>query len=122
MSIVPPSTPGTPPPGSGPVTKSQEIKLVSHSTLFYWWPVWALSFFLALWTFIEDHRLAIVPSNGTVTKTGEGVYELSFKNKKGEPVGTNSLEEAVKNTGTPNASWRNHVHSKRLQMQLPWLC
>jgi len=102
MSTVPPSTPYTPPLGSsGPVTKSQEIKLISHSTLFYWWPVWALSFFLALWTYIEDHRLAIVPPGGTVTQSAEGKFELTFKNKKGEPASTASLDQAVKNTGVP---------------------
>lgn len=102
MSTVPPSFPGSPPPGSSsPVTKNQEIKLIGHSTLFYWWPVWALSFFLALWTYIEDHRLAIVPPGGTVTQPADGKFELTFKNKKGEPATTNSLNHAVKNTGVP---------------------
>ena len=107
MSTVPPFTPSSAPPGSStPVTKNQEIKLISHSTLFYWWPVWALSFFLAIWTAIEDHRLAIVPPNGTVTSSTTGTYELSFKNKKGEPATTTSLEEAVKNTGTGNSLFK----------------
>lgn len=48
--------------------KSNEIKLISHSNLFYWWPVWVLAFVFAGWTYIENHRLAIVPPHGSVKK------------------------------------------------------
>jgi hypothetical protein len=39
----------------------QEIKIVSHSNLFYWWPVWAVGFVMALLTWIDGHLMAIVP-------------------------------------------------------------
>jgi hypothetical protein len=39
----------------------REVKIVSHSMLFYWWPVWAFGLLMALLTFIDGHRLAIVP-------------------------------------------------------------
>ena len=40
----------------------QEIVIVSHSTLFYWWPVWALGFvFFLLTLFVNPHLMALVP-------------------------------------------------------------
>jgi hypothetical protein len=38
-----------------------QIRIVSHCTLFYWWPVWAVGFVLAFLTYADPHRLAIVP-------------------------------------------------------------
>jgi hypothetical protein len=48
------------------------IKIVSHSDLFYWWPVWAAGFLMALLTYQGDHRMAIVP-DGTVAEQGRRV-------------------------------------------------
>lgn len=58
----------TPAPQTAPRTPTdeQEIKIVSHSTLFYWWPVWAVGFVLALLTYIDGHRVAIVPEGTQV--------------------------------------------------------
>ena len=38
-----------------------EITVVSHCTLFYWWPVWAVGFLLALLTLYDGHRMVTVP-------------------------------------------------------------
>src|SRR5438034_9002481 len=54
-------------------TEWQEIKIVSHSNLFYWWPVWAVGFVMALLTWFDGHLMAIVPKdtiarrNATIT-------------------------------------------------------
>jgi hypothetical protein len=55
----------TPHVGMNSGTDLQEIKIVSHSNLFYWWPVWAVGFVMALLTWIDGHMMAIVP-NGTI--------------------------------------------------------
>src|SRR5262245_30152030 len=39
----------------------REVRIVSHSMLFYWWPVWAVGFLMALLTYIDGHLLGIVP-------------------------------------------------------------
>ena len=39
----------------------REIRVVAHSSLFYWWPVWAAGLLLAGLTWLDGHRLAIVP-------------------------------------------------------------
>jgi hypothetical protein len=56
------------PPGSSAPPRTSEIKLISHSNLFYWWPVWSLAFFLAGWTYVEDSRLAILPPHSKFTQ------------------------------------------------------
>jgi hypothetical protein len=48
---------------------SREVKIVSHSMLFYWWPVWAVGLLMAALTFLDGNRLAIVPPD---TKVMEG--------------------------------------------------
>ncbi|HET6576581.1 MAG TPA: hypothetical protein VFG68_23485 [Fimbriiglobus sp.] len=94
MSTTPPSTTTgyqLPPGARG---ARDEIKLISHSNLFYWWPVWALAFFMALWTYIEDHRLAIIPDGGRVSFDERlNQYTMQFPEKKT----TKSLETAVRN-------------------------
>jgi hypothetical protein len=38
-----------------------ELVIVSHSNLFYWWPVWLLGFVMAGWSYYEGAVLASVP-------------------------------------------------------------
>ena len=45
-----------------------EIRIYSHSPLFYWWPVWLFGFLLALLTLMDGSRLAIIPSDAIATK------------------------------------------------------
>jgi hypothetical protein len=40
----------------------REVKIVSHSMLFYWWPVWAVGLLMAGLTYLDGHRLAVVPA------------------------------------------------------------
>src|SRR4051812_40997762 len=50
--------PLAPPPGPPP-----EIRIVSHSTLFYWWPVWAVGFLMAIMTFLSSNRMVDAPKD-----------------------------------------------------------
>jgi hypothetical protein len=49
----------------------REVKVVSHSMLFYWWPVWVGGFLLAGLTWMDGHRLAIVPGGTTGLEAAE---------------------------------------------------
>jgi len=53
----------------------QEILIISHSTLFYWWPVWAFGFVMALITAMNQERLAVVREGTTamLARTVDGV-------------------------------------------------
>ena len=48
---------------------------MAHSTLFYWWPVWVVGFLMAGMTWVEGHRLAVVPAGGKVVEGFEGGKE-----------------------------------------------
>ena len=45
----------------------REIVVISHSPIFYWWPVWFVGFLMAAWTYLDGHLMAIVPA-GTVAE------------------------------------------------------
>jgi hypothetical protein len=38
-----------------------DIKLYSHSPIFYWWPVWLVGYLMAFLTALDGGRLAVVP-------------------------------------------------------------
>jgi hypothetical protein len=54
------------PPGNDPPT---QVVVVSHSPLFYWWPVWSIGFLMALLTYLYGYQVAFVPP-GTVAENG----------------------------------------------------
>lgn len=70
------STPTSTAPDRSPAAdrfdQQSEIRIVSHSTLFYWWPVWAVGFLLAAITAFSGQRLAVVP-DGTEAEVGREV-------------------------------------------------
>lgn len=78
------TTPATPPGGPAsppPPPRPQSVTIISHSGLIYWWPVWLVGFILAGLTYLEDSRLAVLPSGTTAQKSepagGKRVYELT---------------------------------------------
>jgi hypothetical protein len=52
-----------PRPAVVPPAQRNEIRIVSHSALFYWWPVWAVGFLMALVTLVDGHRMVTVPKD-----------------------------------------------------------
>lgn len=77
MSTVPDSTaPPTPAgavpvynvpaPGTPPKKRLDNLIVYGHSNLFYWWPVWAVGFVLAIWTYIDGQQMAVVPPKSVV--------------------------------------------------------
>jgi hypothetical protein len=65
LKAAPASQPGLP----------REIRIVSHSNLFYWWPVWAVGYLMAFITAISGQVLATVPQGSSV------VAEIEYKGK-----------------------------------------
>lgn len=63
-------------------TDLREIKIVSHSNLFYWWPVWAVGFIMALLTFLDGHLLAIVPEHTVVVRDATVIVENQQDHRK----------------------------------------
>ncbi len=50
---------------SGP-TQEEEIKIYFHSPILYWWPVWFVCFVMALWTYLDNSHMALVPEHTVV--------------------------------------------------------
>ena len=55
------STPPGIPAAANRLERDQDLVIYSHSPLFYWWPVWAVGFIMALLTLADGGRMAIVP-------------------------------------------------------------
>ena len=81
--VAPSSVPVPPPVGAAHAVEP-DIKIYSHSPIFYWWPVWLTGFVLAFLTYMDGGRMAYVPA-GT---RAEG-------NTLVAPTGDASLEEPV---------------------------
>jgi hypothetical protein len=114
MSTTPnSSTPGSSAPSTPQAAASRPaaptpIKLISHSTLFYWWPVWAAAFFMAAWTYLENHRMAIVPNKTEVAASETGKNVFVFKVPESYSP-TKSIENAIRNSGTSEPTFRPRV-------------
>jgi hypothetical protein len=55
------STPETP-------ARESQVTIISHSQLFYWWPVWVCGFIMAIISFVDNHRMVIVPNGSEVVR------------------------------------------------------
>jgi hypothetical protein len=62
-------------------TSNREITIVSHSTLFYWWPVWAVGFLLGILSLLGGNRMVVVPP-GTEAVRGAEVIEPTQEGKE----------------------------------------
>jgi hypothetical protein len=49
-----------------------EIVVIGHSMIFYWWPVWFVGLLMAALTYLDGHLMAIVPQ-GTVAEGSRSV-------------------------------------------------
>ncbi|HKB36662.1 MAG TPA: hypothetical protein VKD72_09425, partial [Gemmataceae bacterium] len=49
--------------------RPRQVVVISHSPLFYWWPVWAVGFIMAGLSYWQGYQMALVPP-GTVAERG----------------------------------------------------
>ena len=50
-----------------------ELRIYSHSTIFYWWPVWLVGFVMAALTYSDGSRAAIVPRGSTYDQASHAI-------------------------------------------------
>jgi len=80
MSTAPPAPVAAPATSAGP----PDVTVVSHSTLFYWWPVWAVGFIMALITYIDGTLLVVAPAGSkraTIPATVQPEYVDPYSEK-----------------------------------------
>jgi hypothetical protein len=75
----------------------REIRIVQHSPILYWWPVWAFGFLMALITFMKDARMVIVPHGSKMDLAQTTSDKLVIDLPKDWP--TPSIDEARANQG-----------------------
>lgn len=56
-----------------------ELRIVSHSSLFYWWPVWTIGYLMAALTAFSDSRMAVVPSKTMLGVGAAGTLKFDAK-------------------------------------------
>jgi hypothetical protein len=71
-NVPQPVAPGATAPAADTTPEFDEIRVYSHSPLFYWWPVWLFGFIFALITAIDGDRMVIVPEESLVVKETVG--------------------------------------------------
>ena len=47
---------------------NRQLTIVSHSTLFYWWPVWGVGFLLGILSLMWGQRMVVVPKDTKVVR------------------------------------------------------
>src|SRR5262245_17088179 len=65
---------------AAPWEHKREITVVSHSFLFYWWPVWAFGFIMAGITWLGGDRMITVPA-GTKAYPGQTVKDIADESR-----------------------------------------
>jgi len=95
MSTQP--TPPAPAPQKPLPSDEREIKIVEHSQLFYWWPVWAVGFIMAAITYFTGEHVVIVP--GTATTAAFESADKEFTNVPSDEKGAPGfyVKEVAKN-------------------------
>ncbi len=53
----------------------REIRIYSHSNLFYWWPLWFAGFVCFAITYFEDNRMVIVPPESRAIRGADGILD-----------------------------------------------
>lgn len=78
----------------------RELKIYSHSTIFYWWPVWLVGFIMAAITYAEGSRAAIVPRGSHFDRASHAIVlpaGLEQSGTEGSEIG--ELSAQSKNLG-----------------------
>jgi hypothetical protein len=90
MSTIPQPQPAAPPPA--PSSSSDEVRVISHSNIFYWWPVWAVGFIMGIWTFWIDGGYMVTVPPGSKAVIAE---EVRYHDSKDNTVVTAKNREII---------------------------
>jgi len=93
MTAASPPPPAPAPAPHQPKAEPNEITIVSHSNLFYWWPVWAVGFLAAAITGFEQYHLAVVPAGSEIVPETK---EVVIKTEKTENGTTKESTETIR--------------------------
>lgn len=78
-------------PNKPKTVKIDQITIYGHSNLLYWWPVWLISFVLAVVTYMDGHRMLIVPQQAAAQAAADGTAVVEAGTTALTVSGNNSL-------------------------------
>jgi hypothetical protein len=85
-----------------------QITIISHSNLYYWWPVWVVGFVMAIITYFDGYVMAVLPISGAATAVNADVTIATHtENAKGEKSSNETHNNQVV-VYAPQASDPNH--------------
>jgi hypothetical protein len=109
MSTTPASpspSPGARPPAEQP---EREIKIVQHSQLFYWWPVWAVGFLMAIISFFGGHRMVTLPHDAVVRQESDSKYTMEVPGKPPKDIPPDALQKKEVKLREANSPFHLHM-------------
>jgi hypothetical protein len=118
MADATPPTPQPLHPAQPPYThpnpvapEENELTIVSHSNLFYWWPVWAMCFLLGVLTIWDNHVAAIVPAGADVAHDATVKYQKTKGDEKADvEVSHQTVVFVADDTKGAKDVQRPHIH------------
>ncbi len=105
----------TAPTPAAPVKQEpKEIRIISHSSLFYWWPVWAIGFIYGLIvTPLSGQRLAIVPDKTELHKPVKTTVIIQKEKEKTETIDYKDQQILVAPPGKEIAEPKLHISGSK---------
>src|SRR5271163_3264005 len=79
------STAPAPTHAAAPPAMPREVVVISHSNLFYWWPVWAVGYLMATITLFNNELMVTVPTKTLLAPRATGVLTYEVGRDKKEP-------------------------------------
>lgn len=100
-------TPVAPVPHTSPI-----IRIYGHSSLFYWWPVWALGFILVLISLWDNTRIVHITSDTEISRTDDTDYKLSRPEDKKLEEGKRELKKLMDKYAPPRDEPEREAHRR----------
>jgi len=73
-----------------------QITIISHSNLYYWWPVWVVGFVMAIITYFEGYVMAVLPAKDVAAAVDADVTIATHsQNDKGEKSSKDTHNDQV---------------------------
>jgi hypothetical protein len=88
------------------------IKIYGHSSLFYWWPIWALGFVLVIISLWDNNRIIHITSDTEISRTDDTDYKLSRPNDRKVQEGQRELQKLVDKYAPPRSEQEKEAHRR----------
>ena len=93
-----------------PKEEPRELTIISHSNLYYWWPVWAFGFVMAIITYFEGYVMVVVPAKGvSAAVNAEVTVETHTQDAKEEASKTIKPSDPQVVVWAPQGEDPNHL-------------